>query len=65
MQMICQIRPEKHTFVLDEKRIARLLRPYPSTDMQREAIRSDFIRKAPDDPSILEPRNEKVAQTCG
>lgn len=47
---------------LKEQEIARLLRPYPSTVMRSEAIRNDFIRKAPDDPTILEPRKEKAAQ---
>lgn len=47
---------------LDEHQIARLLRPYPSGRMQSQAIRNDFIRKAPGDPSILTPRTEKVLQ---
>lgn len=40
---------------LTEEEIADLLQPYPSGDMASEAIRNDFIRKAPDDASILTP----------
>lgn len=41
---------------LREKEITGLLRPFPSEEMTSAAIRNDFIRKAPDDPSILSPR---------
>lgn len=41
---------------LTQQQIADLLRPYPSEAMASSAIRNDFIRKAPDDPTILEPR---------
>lgn len=41
---------------LTQEQIADLLRPFPSEQMASVAIRNDFIRKAPDDPTILEPR---------
>lgn len=40
---------------LGEERIAALLKPYPSPAMTYEAVRSDFTRKVPGDPSILVP----------
>lgn len=45
---------------MTEEEIAGLLKPYPSSDMASEVIRNDFIRKAPDDPTILSPALETV-----
>ena len=47
---------------LDEQQIKHFLRPYDSNEMRGEGVRSDFIRKDPYDPSILE-RTGQIA-TC-
>lgn len=40
---------------LTQDRIAAMLRPFPERMMEERIIRNDFIRKAPDDASILDP----------
>lgn len=41
---------------LSDDEIMSCLKPYPSHNMESVIIRRDFIRKAPDDPTILQPQ---------
>lgn len=40
---------------LTERGIAWLLKPYPSREMNHDAVCNDFVRKVPGDPTILVP----------